>query len=436
MSILIAPQIIASYESGLCQGFRELGKKADLILMSENPYSRQLVAEKPSKGERIAGDFRVLNAALRVNYFSNFGVQYATRAITITRRAFALRILLWSLQKTDTYIFTFGESFFGLKELPLLRLMGKKVFAIMHGSDARPACMDATWPEGLDAAVEDVVTRSLHQSKVTRTLERWCTGIVNRPVHGQFHQKPFINHFFLGNPCAVGPTETVAPPTNADGRNGTVRILHAPSSPRMKGTPLIRKAVEELKAEGLSIDYREITNRPNAEVIEAISQCDFVLDGTFSDIPLGVLGTEAAFMAKPAIVGSMATSEVQRFSQGTGILTDCFVPPDGIKDAARRLITDPEFRRSHGEHLREFVSENWTPKSVAEKWLKVMRKKQPKEWMVNPKDIQYVWGYGDPSAIREVVRETLKRKGVQAFRLGHRPDLEQKLIALADGQEV
>jgi len=432
MSILIAPQVIASYETGLCQGFRELGKKADLILMSENPYSRQLISEKPSKGERIAGDFRVLNAALRVNYFSNFGVQYATRAITITRRAFALRILIWSLRKTDTYIFSYGNSFFHLKELPILRMMGKKIFAVMHGSDVRPACMNAGWPENIDEAVEFVAQTSRNQVRTMRTLERWCTGIVNRPVHGQFHRKPFINHFHLGNPVSVGQIDNVTTAINANGTNGPVRILHAPSCPLLKGTPLIRQVVDELKAEDLNIEYNEITNRPNADVLEAIAQCDFVLDGAFSDIPLGILGTEAAFMGKPAIVGSMATKEVQRFTQGTGIPTECFVPPEGIKDAARRLIIDADFRRSHGENLKAFVTTNWTPKMVAEKWLKVIRQKQPKEWMVNPKDIQYVWGYGDPAAIRNMVRETYKRKGIKSFGLGHRPDLEQQLIAIAE----
>ena len=108
------------------------------------------------------------------------------------------------------------------------------------------------------------------------------------------------------------------------------------------------------------------------------------------------------------------------------------MPPEGIKDAARRLIIDADFRRTHGENLKAFVTTNWTPKMVAEKWLKVIRQKQPKEWMVNPKDIQYVWGYGDPAAIRNMVRETYKRKGIKSFGLGHRPDLEQQLIAIAE----
>lgn len=69
-------------------------------------------------------------------------------------------------------------------------------------------------------------------------------------------------------------------------------ILHAPSSPLVKGTPLVRAAIKKLKLEGYSIEYIELINKTNEEVLENLKNCHIVLNQFYSRAP-GTFGIEA-----------------------------------------------------------------------------------------------------------------------------------------------
>lgn len=57
-----------------------------------------------------------------------------------------------------------------------------------------------------------------------------------------------------------------------------LRVLHAPNHRAIKGTDYITKAVREIQAQGLEIELVLLERRPNHEVLEAIAQCDVVVD--------------------------------------------------------------------------------------------------------------------------------------------------------------
>ncbi|MGC8733986.1 MAG: glycosyltransferase [bacterium] len=69
-------------------------------------------------------------------------------------------------------------------------------------------------------------------------------------------------------------------------------ILHAPSSPLVKGTPLIRAAIKKLKLEGYKFEYIELINKPNEEVLENLRKSHIVLNQVYLKVP-GTFGIEA-----------------------------------------------------------------------------------------------------------------------------------------------
>ena len=91
-----------------------------------------------------------------------------------------------------------------------------------------------------------------------------------------------------------------------------IRILHSPSSPEVKGTYLIRQAINALKAKGYPIDYVEIMGKPNTVVIAELEKCDFIVDQLYSDTPMSGFATEAAFFGKTAVVGGYGWQEVEK----------------------------------------------------------------------------------------------------------------------------
>lgn len=86
-------------------------------------------------------------------------------------------------------------------------------------------------------------------------------------------------------------------------------VVHAPSSPVLKGTSLVRKAVSELKAEGFEFEYLELLEAPHEEVLAALENAHIVLNEFYSFVP-GVFGVEA--MANYCALITSANDQVEK----------------------------------------------------------------------------------------------------------------------------
>ena len=71
-----------------------------------------------------------------------------------------------------------------------------------------------------------------------------------------------------------------------------IRIAHAPSSPIIKGTQVVRAAVKKLQIEGYDFEYNELIGVKNEQVIEALRDAHIVLNQFYAFVP-GVFGIEA-----------------------------------------------------------------------------------------------------------------------------------------------
>lgn len=86
-------------------------------------------------------------------------------------------------------------------------------------------------------------------------------------------------------------------------------IVHAPSVPFIKGTPLVQAAIVTLQEGGYDFEYVEMTGRPNAEVLAALERAHVVL-GHFYQFNPGIIGIEA--MAANAVLMSSGDPEIER----------------------------------------------------------------------------------------------------------------------------
>lgn len=85
-------------------------------------------------------------------------------------------------------------------------------------------------------------------------------------------------------------------------------VLHAPSSPIIKGTQLVRAAVAALREEGLDFEYVELSGVPHAEVERELLRAHIVMNEFYSSMP-GVFGVEA--MAAGAVLLTAADEETE-----------------------------------------------------------------------------------------------------------------------------
>ena len=125
-------------------------------------------------------------------------------------------------------------------------------------------------------------------------------------------------------------------------------IVHAPTRPGPKGSDQIQNAVDSLRAKGLSIEFIKLIERPNSDVLSAISRCDFVVDELFSDTAMASLASEAAVLGKPAIVGMYGYETLQKFTEPCMIPPALVCQPGEIEASIEKLVLDKEFRLALG----------------------------------------------------------------------------------------
>lgn len=85
-------------------------------------------------------------------------------------------------------------------------------------------------------------------------------------------------------------------------------VLHAPSSPIIKGTQVVRAAVQRLHAEGYDFEYRELINVPHSKVLEELREAHIVLNEFYAFMP-GVFAVEA--MASGCAVLTRADESIE-----------------------------------------------------------------------------------------------------------------------------
>lgn len=136
-------------------------------------------------------------------------------------------------------------------------------------------------------------------------------------------------------------------------QNAVPVLVHIPSSPQIKGTAIVRQAIEELRRDGLVFTYKELLNIPNTEVLRELSDADILVDELFLHGP-GVLSFEA--------MGSGCAVATRYLEDSPA----CFRPPvvsiteHNIKAKLTRLITDKAWRDALIEEGRAYVSERHT----------------------------------------------------------------------------
>lgn len=127
-------------------------------------------------------------------------------------------------------------------------------------------------------------------------------------------------------------------------------ILHIPSAPLLKGTPIFEKVIQDLKDEGLEFKFKSVTNIPNSEVRKLLTEADILLDELYMHGP-GMIGVEAMASGCCVVVKYLEDSP------------PCFRPPvvsvnvNNLKEKLRELISNKQLREEFIDLGLKFVSE-------------------------------------------------------------------------------
>jgi hypothetical protein len=183
-------------------------------------------------------------------------------------------------------------------EFGFLRRHGVRLACLFTGSDIRSPVLMRRFQEetGLETIVTylDQVSPALasaayddQRRRIAAVADRHAdvifTAAVDQLSYLQRATEPFP-YFFPDEDLLLDDAKHSAP--------GPRIVVHAPSSPIIKGTQVVRAAVQRLHAEGYDFEYRELIDVPHARVLAALREAHIVLNEFYAFVP-GVFGVEA-----------------------------------------------------------------------------------------------------------------------------------------------
>lgn len=424
--VLIGTTEISGLASGICLALNTAGVHARTAFRVSHSYSYNEDVAGPAVtriwrclGDRSAECVRT-NQRLAALWF---------RAVAF---AWSFLVLGWALCRFNSYLFLFGTCITNTRfELLLLRALGKKVVFFFVGSDSRPSYIDG----GIVRGVADVQTglflqQQAEKKRLVERCERYSDFCIASPYSAHFHSRAFVRCFSLGIPkYSVSPVAVTEVPKPFTGR--ALRVLHAPSDVRTKGSLLIAQAINELQEEGVSLEFIQVSGVSNAAVIEEIRRCDFVVDQVFSDTPMAALATEAALLGKPSVVAGYAAAGVSRFIAAEDCPPTLYVEPAALKDAIRKMAMDHDFRAQMGSDAKDFVDHRWSIAEIGSRYNQLFSGTIPDSWWCTPEDVEYVHGYGlSEKTLIEIIEGLVSAHGEAALGLDDKPVLKRKYLEL------
>ena len=133
--IFIGLRELSGYYHHLKKGFDTLGLESVFVNLSGHPYQYGTDDNPPTINiiNRIA-------QKIGTRFYGN----WITRIIWVVflHNIISLILLPWALLRFDVFIFASNSTFFFFIDLPILKLFGKKVIYVFHGSESRPVYLN------------------------------------------------------------------------------------------------------------------------------------------------------------------------------------------------------------------------------------------------------------------------------------------------------
>ena len=353
-------------------------------------------------------------------------------------------LFLGVLFKHDVFIMGFNSTFFmdddfsfskahawRYTDLRIMKWLKKRVICISNGSDSNPPYLDGhSLYQKMGALQLIELTRT--RRAMIRSMERYADVMVTYPARAHFYGKRFVSHPCMGIPYPALPDL----PKPLPRENNAIRILHAPSNPRGKGTPAIRQTIKELKTR-YDIDYVELQGVPNRVVLEELAKTDLVIDQIYSVSPIAGLAVEAGFLEKPVVICSRVVEDIKKIYPHDMLPPTCLYHPDDLKDAVEKLIQNPILRQDHGREFKIFLEKKYTAEAVGSRYARVIEDDIPAHWLIEPESQCFTMGWGLTVAeVGELVRKMVQFGGVSSLGLSDKKDLESRFHAMAKNTEA
>jgi hypothetical protein len=229
-----------------------------------------------------------------------------------------------------------------LWDLPIYRILGKRVFATWHGSDCRQMRIHLERNPWSYFRYSDLRPDDDRTAKVVEVFRTYADR--------QFVTAPDYLDYVPDAEVLGRVIDLAKWPERPPEQRRVPVLLHLPSRRGTKGTELLLAAVDRLRASGSNFEFRLLEGVPHAEARQAIADADVVLDNLITG-DYELVSIEAMASGRVA-VANLQSASLAAFPDAPVVSVD----PDSVEERLRSLILDVELRRTLAARGRAHVA--------------------------------------------------------------------------------
>ncbi len=308
---------------------------------------------------------------------------FSTSKLGKLRRLIYSPILLGLLlNKSDRFLYIWDTGFLmnsvdGRKfEFSFLKRKGKELCCLFCGNDIRSPYLARKNAERMGIEVTatyyDLIAPHRltekyenHKKLIAASADEYADVIFNAPIDQISYLKKQTCP-----PIYAYPDELFIRRDAKFQEISSIKILHAPSSPIVKGTQIVRAAIKKLRIEGYTFVYTELLNVPNQRVIEELRDAHIVLNEFYAFVP-GQFGIEAMAAHCALVTSGDPTIETSLpvGSAGAWMITKYWQVYDHLK----YLLDHPDQIKKYADSGFEWAKENCRYSIIKDKLTYVLK---------------------------------------------------------------
>lgn len=263
------------------------------------------------------------------------------------------------IAENDIFHFHFGTTLtLDYSDVPLIKELGKKIFMQYWGSDVR------MYSKAKELS-RFVKVKDMNEEGIKQKLDflgKHITDCIvsDYELYEYVKDKHDKVHLVLQ---AIDLTKYKM----SKAKNNKLLIVHAPSSPEIKGTEYILKAVENLK-DKYDFNFTLVQGMAHEEAKKVYAKADLVIDQILCG-SYGLFAIEAMAMGKPVITW------ISEFMEGKYPKTLPIISanPENIEAKLEYLINNREQLSELGRQGREYVEEYHDKDKIAKQLLEIYK---------------------------------------------------------------
>jgi glycosyltransferase involved in cell wall biosynthesis len=338
MRILHAARNIANQPGDVVRALRRLGHEAELWEYGPNPFGYPTDRRIDLK----QGDPRI--------FWQTF---------------------LESIDRFDVIHFHFARTFFpnawggvpAFWDLPIYRMLDKKVFFTFHGSDIRVRRIHEQVNPWSYYRYSDIASDDDRTEKVIEAIRTYANRM--------FVQSIDYRHFVPEAEVVERVIDLTAWPEQPPAQRADPIVLHVPSRRGTKGTEFVIAGMKQLAGEGLKVDFRLLEGVSHDEARRAIQAADVVVDNLLTG-DYEVVSIETMASSRVAVANIQA-DVAAAYPDAPVVSAD----PDTFVERMRALLSNVDERLDLAARGRPYVARIHDAPVIAEKLLTFYRADYP-----------------------------------------------------------